>query len=86
MPTRCGGRAFESSEPGYACVLAAPIAGMALHYRTDSTHFHAKLIQMDYSGWIAVGFAASPGIMIGAIAIVAVLRLCLQRIDVSLQA
>jgi len=52
-------------------MLAAPrISGMVMHYRTDNTHFHAHLIKPDHAGWVAVGFAEAPGVVIGAIAIV----------------
>ena len=71
IPTRCGGgTASDSSELGYACMLDTPISGMALHYRTDSTHFHAKLKKADHSGWVALGFAEAPAVMLGAVAVV----------------
>jgi len=51
-------------------LAASRISGMVMHYRTDNTHFHAHLIKPDHAGWVAVGFAEAPGVVIGARAIV----------------
>ena len=51
-------------------MLAIPLAGMVMHYRIDGAYFHAKVIKLTHVGWVSIGFAEAPDVMIGAIAIV----------------